>query len=79
MGQEPPIDPDRLAAPGKFNPRGNFRNWQVYEYIGMGKPLSKLSKPHDPGKAKRQAYIARMIAETDAKPQKQHEFHTQKY
>jgi len=79
LGQEPPIDPDRLAAPGKFNPCGNFTNWQVYEYMGMGNPLPELSKPYDPEKKKRQAYIARMIEETNPKPQKKFEYHTQNY
>lgn len=78
-GQEPPIDPDARAAPGKFNPRGNFTNWQVYEYMGMGEPLSKLSKPHDPKKKERQAYIARMIEESNPGQDPRYKYHTQKY
>jgi len=78
-GQEPPIDPDRLAAPGKFNPRGNFTNWQVYEYMGMGIPLPELSKPHDPEKKERQAYITRMIEESNPGQDPRYKYHTQKH
>lgn len=82
-------DPDGISAQQcqalsfgyPVGPDGLVRVWMqwITTIEASEKRKHNPHKSHDLGKAKRQAYIARMIVETDAKPQKQHEFHTQKY
>ncbi len=82
-------DPDGIAVQEyqdlsfsyPVGPDGIVRVWMqwITTIEASEKRKNNPYKPHDSGKAERQTYIARMIAETDAKPQKQHEYHTQKY
>ena len=62
-------------------PDGLVRVWMqwITTIEASEKRKSNPHKPHDPGKAKRQACIARIISETNPEQDPRYKYHTQKY
>jgi len=82
-------DPDGIAAQEwqdmlfgyPLGPDGLVRVWMTWitTIEASEKRDNNPHKPHDPEKKKRQAYIARMIEESNPGQDPRYKYHTQKY